>query len=74
MVSIGTMAGKKTVAVITDMGSAVGTRRRQFARGPGGDRYPAREGPADFKEVVFALGSQMLMLAGRAADERKPAH
>ena len=32
------------------------------------------EGPADFKEVVFALGSQMLMLAGRAADERKPAH
>ena len=71
MVSIGTMAGKKTVAVITDMdqplGRAVGNSREvreaiDTLRG---------EGPADFKEVVFALGSQMLMLAGRAADEKE---
>ena len=71
MVSIGTMAGKKTVAVITDMdqplGRAVGNSLEVWEaidtlRG---------EGPADFKEVVFALGSQMLMLAGRAADEKE---
>ena len=71
MVSIGTMAGKKTVAVITDMdqplGRAVGNslevrKAIDTLRG---------EGPADFKEVVFALGSQMLMLAGRAADEKE---
>ncbi len=71
MVSIGTMAGKKTVAVITDMdqpfGRAVGNSLEvreaiDTLRG---------EGPADFKEVVFALGSQMLMLAGRAADEKE---
>ena len=71
MVSIGTMAGKKTVAVITDrdqpLGRAVGNSLEvreaiDTLRG---------EGPADFKEVVFALGSQMLMLAGRAADEKE---
>ncbi len=71
MVSIGTMAGKKTVAVITDMDQPLGRA--------GGNSLEVREaidtlrgeGPADFKEVVFALGSQMLMLAGRAADEKE---
>ena len=71
MVSIGTMAGKKTVAVITDMdqplGRAVGN---SLAVREAIDTLRG-EGPADFKEVVFALGSQMLMLAGRAADEKE---
>lgn len=72
MVSIGTMAGKKTVAVITDMdqplGRAVGNSLEVREA-----IVPARRGTADFKEVVFALGSQMLMLAGRAADEKEAA-
>lgn len=69
MVSIGTMAGKKTAAVITDMdqplGSAVGNSLEvieaiETLRG---------EGPKDFKEVVFALGAQMLLFAGKAENE-----
>lgn len=71
MVSIGTMAGKKTVAVITDMDQPLGRAV--------GNSLEVREaidtlrgkGPDDFKKVVFALGSQMLMLAGRAADEKE---
>lgn len=69
MVAIGTMAGKQTAAIITDMdqplGSAVGNSLEvieaiETLRG---------EGPEDFKEVVFALGAQMLLFAGKASDE-----
>ncbi len=69
MVSIGTMAGKKTYAVITDMDQPLG-----LAVGNSLEVMEALEllkggGPEDFKQVVFALGSLMLMAAGRAADE-----
>lgn len=69
MVSIGTMAGKKTAAVITDMDQPLG-----YAVGNSLEVLEAIEtlngnGPKDFKEVVFALGSLMLQLAGRAKDD-----
>lgn len=71
MVSIGTLAGKKTAAVITDMDQPLG-----YAVGNALEVIEALDtldgkGPQDFKEVVFALGSLMLQLAGRAADEKE---
>lgn len=71
MVSIGTMAGKKTVAVITDMDQPLGRAVGNSLEVREAIDTMRGEGPADFKEVVFALGSQMLMLAGRAADEKE---
>lgn len=69
MVSIGTMAGKKTAAVITDMDQPLG-----YAVGNSLEVIEAIDtlkgsGPKDFKQVVFALGAQMLIFAERAADE-----
>lgn len=71
MVSIGTLAGKKTAAVITDMDQPLG-----YAVGNALEVIEALDtldgkGPEDFKEVVFALGSLMLQLSGRAADEKE---
>ena len=71
MVSIGTMAGKKTVAVITDMDQPLGRAVGNSLEVREAIDTLRGEGPADFKDVVFALGSQMLMLAGRAADEKE---
>ena len=71
MVSIGTMAGKKTVAVITDMDQPLGRAVGNSLEVREAIDTLRGEGPADFKEVVFARGSQMLMLAGRAADEKE---
>lgn len=71
MVSIGTLAGKKTAAVITDMDQPLG-----YAVGNSLEVIEAidtlkGEGPEDFKEVVFALGALMLEFAGRAADDKE---
>lgn len=69
MVSIGKLAGKKTAAVITDMDQPLG-----YAVGNSIEVIEAIEtlrgnGPKDFKEVVFALGSLMLQFAGKAEND-----
>lgn len=69
MVSIGNLAGKKTAAVITDMDQPLG-----YAVGNSLEVIEAIEtlrgnGPKDFKQVVFALGSLMLQLAGKAESD-----
>lgn len=74
MTDIGNRAGKKTVAVITDidepLGNAVGNALEvkeaiEALRG---------NGPKDLMEVVTALAVQMLLLAGRAEDETIAKH
>lgn len=65
MVGIGKNAGKKTVALITDMDRPLG-----FAIGNSLEVIEAIEtlngkGPADLTEVCIALASNMLSLAGR---------
>lgn len=69
MVKIGIMAGKKTAAVITDMdqplGGAVGNSLEVIEA----IDALSGNGPADFMEVVYALGSKILVLAEAAKSE-----
>lgn len=71
MVTIGTMAGKKTAAVITDMeqplGNAVGNSLEVIEA----IEALSGRGPKDLMEVVYALGSKILTLAGAADNEVK---
>lgn len=69
MVSIGTLAGKKTAAVITDMDQPLGCAVGNSLEVLEAIDTLNGKGPKDLKQVVFALGSLMLQFAGRAADE-----
>ena len=71
MVDIGKGAGKLTHALITNMEQPLG-----YAVGNSVEVLEAihtlqGHGPEDFREVVFALGKHMLMLAGKASTEEE---
>lgn len=69
MVDIGKRAGKKTVAIITDMDEPLGNAVGNALEVKEAIESLKGNGPADFMEVVIGLGKQMLVLAGRAESE-----
>lgn len=69
MVDIGKRAGKKTVALITDMDEPLGNAVGNALEVKEAIESLRGNGPADFMEVVIGLGKQMLVLAGRAESE-----
>ena len=69
MVDIGKRAGKKTVALITDMDEPLGNAVGNAMEVKEDIESLKGKGPAHFMEVVIGLGKQMLVLAGRAESE-----
>ncbi|MBN2049532.1 MAG: pyrimidine-nucleoside phosphorylase [Spirochaetales bacterium] len=69
MVDIGNGAGKKTVALVTDMNQPLGNAVGNALEVREALEILKGEHPGDLKEVALALASWMLILSGLAADE-----
>ena len=71
MVKIGKNAGKKMAAVITDMDQPLGNAVGNVLEVKEAILSLNGLGPKDLMEVVYALGSQMVLLAGKAETEEE---
>lgn len=68
MVSIGRMAGKAVSAIITDMDQPLGNAVGNSLEVVEAVEALSGKGPKDLMEVVYALGTEILVLAGKAKD------
>ena len=71
MVKIGKNAGKNIAAVITDMDQPLGNAIGNVLEVKEAILSLNGLGPKDFMEVVYALGTQMVLFAGKAATEEE---
>lgn len=71
MVKIGKHAGKKIAAVITDMDQPLGNAVGNVLEVKEAILSLNGLGPKDFMEVVYALGTQMVLFAGKAETEEE---
>ena len=71
MVKIGKNAGKKMAAVITDMDQPLGNAVGNVLEVKEAILSLNGLGPKDFMEVVYALGTQMVLFAGKAETEEE---
>ena len=67
MVRIGQLAGRQTMAVISDMSQPLGEAIGNTIEIVEAIETLQGHGPADLTEMVYVLGSQMVVLAGKAA-------
>lgn len=71
MVTLGSMAGKRTVAVISDMDQPLGNAVGNALEVKEAIDTLRGRGPEDFTELCMVLGTQMLLLGGQAESEEE---
>ncbi len=71
MVDIGKRANKQTVALLTNMDEPLGNCVGNILEVMEAVESLQGRGPKDLMEVVFALGTQMLMMAGAVQDAKE---